>query len=494
MLRAEVDDKGIYYLEDGPSKWEEKKLLKAVEEHNISEVERLLSIGAYVDVVSKEGKTPLMIAAQNKDIEIAKLLISKRADINARNQRWTLPLFIRFSVLDYAVLSGDTAIVNYLIKTGAELNFKKKGGVVTSNNPVVIATQTLNIRMVKYLLDIGCKVSEEERRDLIVHSIIFSGERQRIARNDNGGLLVRFWMNYGRSFTEKELLESRLLKGEGERDEKLRRQVKSYLKYFNREDVQIKEEKILYSKLKEDFEPSREQELKKKKEEEDQARTKEEYKIWEQQNAETQSKRVWIITFFLIVALSLSVYIYRKYLFPSAKISQNPPPQQSPVTNTANKTPINRRTALPRPVITPSKSKSEHQKPAKGWQTDNTTNIEISFLTIEDMINPIRLANEYEKAVKEMIRYIRLLGKYNDDQINQILGEKGLSFHLNNLWAVIDPEYVRNVYKRSLYILVDNYSERDNRVKAFLDKIHKKKEVKKSNRKKKKSEKKSSKK
>ena len=49
--------------------------------------------------------------------------------------------------------------------------------------------------------------------------------------------------------------------------------------------------------------------------------------------------------------------------------------------------------------------------PEKGWKVDDTKTLEVNYLTIEDIINPIRMTNQHERYVREMIWYIRKVEK-----------------------------------------------------------------------------------
>ena len=91
------------------------------------------------------------------------------------------------------------------------------------------------------------------------------------------------------------------------------------------------------------------------------------------------------------------------------------------------------------------------------------------------MINPINLRNEHERAVREMIWYIRRLEKFSEEEATNMTSEKELVKKLNSLWKSIDPNNVRDIYKRSLYLLVENYSKQDKKVESFLNQIRVKK-------------------
>lgn len=107
----------------------------------------------------------------------------------------------------------------------------------------------------------------------------------------------------------------------------------------------------------------------------------------------------------------------------------------------------------------------------KGWITDDTEEMEINLLSIEDIINPIMLKNEHEKSIKELISYIRKLSNSSEDDSKKILGVNGLSGHLKIFFGKVNIEAVRVVYIKALYLLIEDYSRKDSKIKPFLEKL-----------------------
>lgn len=108
----------------------------------------------------------------------------------------------------------------------------------------------------------------------------------------------------------------------------------------------------------------------------------------------------------------------------------------------------------------------------RGWTTDDTLHLSINLLTIEDIIYPITLKNEHEKSTKDLIQYIRKLSRYNDSEIDNLIGRDGLSAYLKTHLQKIDLESVRSVYIKSLWLLIEDYSNRDTRVTIYLEKLN----------------------
>ena len=73
------------------------------------------------DALYSNGKTTLMLASRNRDIEKVKHLLQNGADVNKANNNGGTPIM-------YAALGGDLSIVKMFMKFGAELNAVAKNG------------------------------------------------------------------------------------------------------------------------------------------------------------------------------------------------------------------------------------------------------------------------------------------------------------------------------------------------------------------------------
>ncbi len=100
------------------------KLREAIREGDIEAVKRHLAAGMDVNAKDDNGWNPLHLAVENGHKEIAELLISKSADVNAKDK------YFRKTSRDWAIERGYTEIADLLRKhggkTGEELKAEGK--------------------------------------------------------------------------------------------------------------------------------------------------------------------------------------------------------------------------------------------------------------------------------------------------------------------------------------------------------------------------------
>jgi RNA polymerase sigma factor (sigma-70 family) len=84
-------------------------------------VDLLLQKGAKVNVKTKSGQTPLMVAAESPFPEVVKALLDKKAQVNARDADDRTPLM-------YAAKGGRLANARALLGHGANVHLKDKAG------------------------------------------------------------------------------------------------------------------------------------------------------------------------------------------------------------------------------------------------------------------------------------------------------------------------------------------------------------------------------
>ncbi len=124
---------------------DESPLFEAVKKGDKAEVEALLAKGADVNAKDRHGKTPLHQLAEHpgddalfietiraqgldpspflwKGKEIAELLLTKGADVNAKDKDGNTPLH-------WAIFHGHTGLANLLLDNGADVNARGKDGM-----------------------------------------------------------------------------------------------------------------------------------------------------------------------------------------------------------------------------------------------------------------------------------------------------------------------------------------------------------------------------
>ena len=126
----------------------EHLLAEAAYSNNLTEVERLLELGADINLASNEDdNAPIIAAAQKGHIELVQYLIDEGADVNRRNS-------IGESALYVAGIAGHKDIVRLLLNNGADPN------VMTMTGPLLyqLAFQN-NIELTEILLEQGANVN-----------------------------------------------------------------------------------------------------------------------------------------------------------------------------------------------------------------------------------------------------------------------------------------------------------------------------------------------
>ena len=89
-------------------------LLKAAQNGDISKVEKLLSKGAEINAKDIDGRTALILATEEGHTDVVKMLIYKGAEVNAKDKGGGTALM-------YAASKGYGDIVNMLLEKDAKL-------------------------------------------------------------------------------------------------------------------------------------------------------------------------------------------------------------------------------------------------------------------------------------------------------------------------------------------------------------------------------------
>lgn len=192
-------------------------LIYAVQSGNSNIVELLLDKGADVNTEDdKRGETALMYAACNGDADVVQTLLSGRADVNARAKNGETPL--ECSVLGgytaaarllldggadmdsknlalfEAASRGDTDMIELLISKGADVNAKNEDGDSVLKSAV--SKNKVNMAVVRLLLDEGADVKSALKyavchgKARVVETMISMGEDMRVRYGDGETALM----------------------------------------------------------------------------------------------------------------------------------------------------------------------------------------------------------------------------------------------------------------------------------------------------------------
>lgn len=124
-------------------------LIEEVAKGDLNKVKELLKKGADINFVSEIGYTALHGCSISNYIDIAKLLISSNANIEAVVSKYG------FTPLHFAAQEGNFEIVKLLVEAGANVNAKDNIG----NGPLFRAGNKEIIG--KYLIDNGADITME---------------------------------------------------------------------------------------------------------------------------------------------------------------------------------------------------------------------------------------------------------------------------------------------------------------------------------------------
>lgn len=143
LLKAKVN------LEEIES--EDTALSLAIRKNRNEITHLLLEASANPNVRLKGGKTPLMLAVCGKNLELVKLLLEYKADINATTERETM--------LVLACGCSNAEIVNHLFAAG--LNKKKKVfSPIANRSPLLTSLREKNFTITDVLIQNGYDINE----------------------------------------------------------------------------------------------------------------------------------------------------------------------------------------------------------------------------------------------------------------------------------------------------------------------------------------------
>jgi ankyrin repeat protein len=118
-----------------------RALFEAVTSGNQAAVKRLVAVGAPVNFSDQAGRTPLLVAVEKNDIEIAALLIETGADINAQAANQDTPWLLAGAL-------GRAQLLRKMIPKGPDLSLRNRYG----GSALIPACERGHVEAVRVLL------------------------------------------------------------------------------------------------------------------------------------------------------------------------------------------------------------------------------------------------------------------------------------------------------------------------------------------------------
>ena len=142
---------------------------------DIAVIKFLVSEGADIQAKTKDGFTPLHIAANTKDIALVQFLVSQGADVNAKDDHGKTPLF-------WAAVLGNWETAQFLISEGADINTKTEDGytllhwMVSGGRKLQMAT----LEEIQYIVSQGANVNAKNNHGKTPLDIAQEGEKTEV--------------------------------------------------------------------------------------------------------------------------------------------------------------------------------------------------------------------------------------------------------------------------------------------------------------------------
>lgn len=154
-----------------------KELFDAIYSGNKEQVNYLLSKGADINARDKGKRTPILVAAQINDLELVRFLAEKGADINAQDNK-------SFNPFIHGCINNNYELVKLMVELGTDITCLTRFG----GNGLTPAAEKGHEEIVKYLLehtDINVNLTNTVGWTALIEAIILNdgGEKmQRIVR------------------------------------------------------------------------------------------------------------------------------------------------------------------------------------------------------------------------------------------------------------------------------------------------------------------------
>ena len=166
-----------------PQRLWSRMLVQAVAKNNVAAIQALVNKGANINEKDKQGNTLLHNAAMYSDLETVRILIEAGAKVDEKDTRGrTSLLMVVTSMLDDK--STNPEVIKTLLAAGANVDELDKNGqtplsmAIVNNRPdivqvlkyketqLAIAVETGNLALVETLIQTGAKVNEENKHGL----------------------------------------------------------------------------------------------------------------------------------------------------------------------------------------------------------------------------------------------------------------------------------------------------------------------------------------
>jgi uncharacterized protein len=144
-------------------------VFEAARTGNLKQLKTLAKIDKdTVNAVNAMGFNPLMIACYRGQVDAAKLLVAKGADVNARSPEG--------SALQAACYTNNTELTTFLVKKGADIHVSGPDG----NNTLMYAVLNQNEALVRLLVKKGADLSAKNKDGQTAYSLAMTQENTAI--------------------------------------------------------------------------------------------------------------------------------------------------------------------------------------------------------------------------------------------------------------------------------------------------------------------------
>jgi ankyrin repeat protein len=126
--------------------YETTPLMEIIKQSEIDIAKMLIDKGANINAVDKNSRSAFLLACESQNIDIIKLFIDKGFDLNSANGR---------NGFVQAAFSGNIDIIKFLIEKGADVNAKNSRGFTA----LIMAVKASKAGVVKFLNEKGADIS-----------------------------------------------------------------------------------------------------------------------------------------------------------------------------------------------------------------------------------------------------------------------------------------------------------------------------------------------